>query len=303
MESTDDVAPTVVVGLGEALWDVFPNRACFGGACFGGAPANFACMAAQLGGDRAVVHMVTGIGRDDLGRRAVQTLRSRGVDTSHVTQTTYPTGRVNVEVADDGRVRYEIVEAAGWDHVPWASELEKLAHRTDIVCFGSLAQRAPESRCTIQKFVEATPAHALRVFDVNLRPPHDDRTVVLESLRLANVVKLNDEEMPAVLAWSEVKGASVEGLRALARRYDLVAIALTRGAHGAVLVGGNEDEVSDRCGVAIDVVDTVGAGDAFTAALALGLRNGDDLGAVNRHACEVAAYVCTQSGATPLLSD
>ncbi|MEE2712773.1 MAG: PfkB family carbohydrate kinase [Planctomycetota bacterium] len=284
----------VIVGLGEALWDVFPDR-----ECFGGAPANFACMAAELGGDRAEVHMVTGVGDDDRGRRALDVLCERRVGTSCVKTTGHPTGCVDVNLDGDGRPIYAIAPDAAWDHVPWLEDVAALAHRTDLVCFGSLAQRASESRKTVRAFVESTPPSAFRILDVNLRLPHDDREVVLESLERANVLKLSDEELPVISAWCGVEGKPVEALAELGRRHDLVAIALTRGARGALLLRG--DEVSDCHGVTVDVVDTVGAGDAFTAAFAFGLLSGEDLDAVNRRACEVASYVCTQPGATPAL--
>ena len=284
----------MIVGLGEALWDVFPDR-----ECFGGAPANFACMASELGGDRAEVHMVTGVGDDDRGRRALAALHERRVRTSCVKTTGHPTGHVDVTLDDHGRPDYAIAADAAWDHVPWAEGVAELARRTDLVCFGTLGQRASESRKTVRAFVGSTPPSAFRILDVNLRLPHDDREVVLESLARANVLKLSDEELPVISEWCGVEGEPVEALAELARRHDLVAVALTRGSDGALLI--RAGEVSDCAGVAVDVVDTVGAGDAFTAVFAFGLLSGEDLAVINRRACEVAAYVCTQSGATPAL--
>lgn len=281
-----------IVGIGEILWDIFPD-----GPRFGGAPANFACHAASLGG-RA--WMVSAVGADDLGVQAMATLQRQQVATECVKHSNdYPTGTVQVEVDDSGQARYEFGRDEAWDHLEWSAEIAALAQRSDAVCFGTLGQRSESSRRMIQRFVAATPERALRVFDINLRPPFFDDEVIEQSLGLANVLKLNDDELPVLAATYGLTGSDADRMRELARRFDLRLVALTRGYRGAVLVQGAE--ISEFGGVDVTVRDTVGAGDAFTAALTLGLLWDNELEEINRHACQVAAFVCSQAGGTPIL--
>ena len=282
-----------IVGLGEALWDEFPD-----GPRFGGAPANFACHAAMLGADASLLSRV---GDDDLGARAVAALRACGVDTSHVGTGPFPTGTVRVELDAAGKPTFAIRENVAWDHLAWADDLGALATRADAVCFGSLGQRSTESRDTIRRYLGATGSDCLRLFDANLRPPFYDRQVILDSLGLANALKLNDDELPIVAAMLGLSGNEAEMMAELARRFGLALVALTRGARGAVLLAGG---VFHECtSLPVAVVDTVGAGDAFTAALTVGWLRGDDLGEVGRRACRVAEFVCSQAGATPTLPE
>lgn len=281
----------LLAGLGEILWDVFPD-----GPRFGGAPANFACHAAAL---RARAMMVSAVGRDELGQRGIAALKERGVETQLVEQSQRPTGTVQVSLNAAGVATYEFAANAAWDHLSWSQGLEQLAERIDAVCFGTLGQRSEASRETIRRFVAATRRTALRIFDINLRAPFYDEHVILESLSLANVLKLNDDELPVVARACQFAGDETSLMRQLADRFELKLVALTRGPRGAVLFAGGR--TSDQPGVATRVVDTVGAGDAFTATLAVGLLRGDDLDTVNRRACQVAAYVCSQPGATPPL--
>ncbi|QEG37370.1 carbohydrate kinase family protein [Bythopirellula goksoeyrii] len=284
-----------IVGIGEILWDVFPDC-----SRFGGAPANFACSAAGLGRERVGVHMVSSVGTDDLGTRAVAALGHRSVGTSYVESQDKPTGQVRVELDEMGRANYEFASDTAWDNLIWSDDLAELARRTDACCFGTLGQRSERSCATIQKFVSSTASSKLRVFDVNLRPPFVSDAVLLDSLRLANVLKLNDEELPVVAELCGLSGTNQDVMRQLAERFELRAVALTRGAEGAVLLRGSQ--VSEHAGVKTNVVDTVGAGDAFTAALSLGLLDRSNLQEINEAACSAAAFVCSQSGATPHMS-
>src|SRR4051812_22280306 len=180
-----------VIGLGEVLWDVFPE-----GAKFGGAPANFACHAATLG---AEVCMVSRVGPDELGGNAVAALRGNGVNADHVAiDPDHPTGFVKVELDAAGKPRFEITEGVAWDHIAWSDDLGALAARADAVCFGTLCQRGETSRRTIRRFLEGTKPECLRIFDINLRQHYYDEKVVRDSLGLANVLKLNDEELPVL---------------------------------------------------------------------------------------------------------
>jgi len=287
------IASPVVVGLGEVLWDVFPD-----GAHFGGAPANFACHAAGLG---AKAWMVSAVGVDDLGERAIETLRSRGVECEHVARDPdHATGRVLVTLNAAGQASYEFAPDAAWDHLPWSDSLASLAAGCDAICFGTLGQRSVGSQETIRRLVEAVPRDALRVFDVNLRQRFYSRETIESSLRMASALKLNDEELPIVTEFCGVQGGSPrELLRALMTRYSLRLVALTRGPAGSLLLAG---DLEDECPAPpTTVVDTVGAGDSFTAALVSGFVRGMPLGVINRHANAVAAFVCSQNGATPKL--
>lgn len=288
--------PTIV-GLGEVLWDVFPD-----GPRFGGAPANFACTTAQLVGKRAAVWMASSVGRDDLGRRALAALSEHGVETGCVSQIERPTGQVLVKLDAARHATYTFAADTAWDNLAWSSDLAELARRADAVCFGTLAQRSATSRQTIQRFVRETPASCLRVLDINLRPPFWTEDVVLESLELAGILKLNDTELPVVRDLLSLHGDDRDVLRQLCDRYSLSAIALTLGASGSLLMS-SIGESSDLPGAPVDVADTVGAGDAFTAALVGGLLGGLPLGAINEWAGRVASFVCTQPGATPGIPD
>ena len=285
----------ILVGLGEVLWDVYPDA-----ARFGGAPANVACHAASLG---AQASMVSAVGTDDLGERARQFLEARGVNCSGVARDpAHATGRVLVTLNASGQPSYEIAADTAWDHVPWTAELAGLAGRCDAVCFGTLGQRGPVSRATIRRFVAATPASALRVFDVNLRQQFYDAEILRSSLELATAVKLNDEELPVVARLCGLgAGGPGEQLRELAARFDLRLAALTCGARGSLLLA--EGQLCECPAPATAVVDTVGAGDAFTAALTLGYLNGWSLGRLGEVANRIAAYVCSQPGATPELPE
>jgi fructokinase len=284
-----------VTGIGEILWDVFPD-----GRRFGGAPANFACNVAELAGDRIDVYMAGGVGANDLGRRAIEALRGHGVDTSCVAVVDCPTGQVLVKLDAARRASYEFAADAAWDNVAWSDGLQQLAARADAVCFSTLGQRSEILRQTIQRFVRATPAKCLRVLDINLRPPFWNEAIVLQSLQLANVLKVNDAELSVladILGWS---GADHELLQRLVERFSLRLVALTRGAAGALLLS-ESGERSDLPGQPTVVVDTVGAGDSFTAALVIGLLSGLPLSTINAWGNRVAAFVSSQPGATPRL--
>jgi fructokinase len=282
--------PTVV-GLGEILWDVFPE-----GPRFGGAPANVACHAAQLG---ASASMVSAVGPDELGDKAIRALKEKGVETSRVAESNFPTGIVNVQLDKAGKASYQFAADTAWDHLEWSTGLETLAGKTQAVCFGTLGQRSEMSRQTIHEFVKSVPADSLRVFDINLRPPFYTDAIIRDSLAIANILKLNDDELPILARLSGLRGSDVEILKALSEQQKLRLVALTRGDQGAVLCRG--EEISDCPGFPTTVADTVGAGDAFTAALVIGLLNNRPLDAINEAACKIAAFVCSQPGATPEL--
>lgn len=283
----------VIAGIGEILWDVYPDA-----AHFGGAPANFACHAAGLGADAC---MVGAVGVDTAGDDALRILDERGVDCSTVARDArHPTGSVLVRLDAHGQPSYEFASNTAWDHLQWSDDVGALAGRCDAVCFGTLAQRSPESRDTVRRFIDAVPAHAIRMFDVNLRQQFHNTETINASLGLATAVKLNAEELPSIAAVCGIGAANEkEMLMAVMKRFDVRLAALTRGARGALLIAG---ETSDECPAPDTIAeDTVGAGDAFTAALIVGLLQGGSLAEINRHANAVASYVCSQHGATPAL--
>lgn len=281
-----------ILGLGEVLWDVFPD-----GPRFGGAPANFACHAAAFGED---VAMVSCVGHDELGEDALEFLKERGVDTAGVGRSgNLPTGTVQVHLDENNAPSYEIAAPVAWDAIEWSDQVRRLAETADALCFGTLAQRGDISRRTIHEFLQSTPEKSLRVFDVNLRQSFYSDKVIRESLALANVLKLNNDELPVVAEACGIAGTQEERLKGLCDQYGLHLVAMTRGAAGAVVF--HSSGISESPGFRTEVRDSVGAGDSYAATLAVGLLRGHDVSAVNEHACRVAAYVCSQSGATPPL--
>lgn len=287
----------LIVGLGEILWDVFPD-----GPRFGGAPANFACTAAELCDELCDIQMVSAVGTDPLGQQALATLRQKRVGTACTAQVPYPTGQVHVQLDPQGHASYEFAADVAWDHLPWSSGLEQLAAGTDVVCFGTLGQRSSVSQHTIRRFVSNTPTGCLRLLDVNLRPPFWSAEVLQQSLQLANVLKLNDAELSVVAELLQLQGSTDHLLQELLRRCQLQLVALTRGSAGSVLLRA-DGQRSELPGQPVQIVDTVGAGDAFTAALVVGLLCRLPLDTIHQHASQVACFVCTQAGGTPRLPD
>jgi len=279
----------VIAAIGEVLWDVYPDA-----ARFGGAPANFACHAAAFGADAL---LVSAVGNDEAGDQAMATLERHHVDTTSVVRDpAHATGKVDVTVDASGRASYRFADDVAWDHLSWADSLALLAQQLDAICYGSLAQRSKESRETIHRLVGATLPGTMRMFDVNLRQTFFTTEVIDASLRLATALKLNEEELPLVAELCGVAGsARQEVMHALLDRYELGIVALTCGPNGAVLM--TADDVSECPAVPTQIVDTVGAGDAFTATLVIDFMRGLPLGEINRHANMVAAFVCSQAGA------
>jgi fructokinase len=281
-----------VIAVGEILWDLLPA-----GRELGGAPANFIQHARALGADAALVSRV---GDDDLGRQAVDRLQARGVATDLIqVDRAAPTGTVGVEIGPDHQPRFTIHENVAWDRLTVEDAALAALRAADAVCFGSLAQRTACSVEAVRRLVGTARPGALRVCDINLRPPFVRQEVVKASLGLANVLKLNDQELPVLAEMLGLAGDEGHQLEALVRRYSLRLVALTRGGRGSLLVG--EGGCSERPAVAVDVADTVGAGDAFAAALTLGLLHGWPLEETNRLAAEVAAFVCSRRGGAPEL--
>jgi fructokinase len=282
-----------IVGLGELLWDLLPS-----GKQLGGAPANFAYITNLLG-DRGIP--ASRVGRDSLGELALQRLGQLGVSAVGVqNDPIHPTGTVKVEIAKDGQPRFDIMEPVAWDFLEWSPEWQRLASEADAVCFGSLAQRSAQSRTTIRSFLHATHPQTVRVFDVNLRQNFYSREILAESMKLASVVKLNHEELCRVMRLLELDNSGErDSAGLLLTIYDLELVCVTRGTEGSVLI--SPDECSEHPGFRIKVADTVGAGDAFTAAMVHEYLRGGRLEEINETANRIGAWVASQSGATPAL--
>lgn len=283
-----------IVGIGEVLWDLLP-----GGRQLGGAPANFTYHATARGAD---TRLVSRVGRDALGHETLERLTQLGVSTECVeVDDQLPTGSVGVTVNADGQPHYEIFENVAWDAIRGEAAAQRAVAGADAVCFGSLAQRNAVSRASIQALVSAAPATALRIFDINLRQHYHSREVIEHSLALANVLKVNDAELPRLAEWLALTGDVRAQIQQLASRFSLRAVALTRGGDGSLLFA--DGRWSEHPGVATTIADTIGAGDSFTAAMTLGLLKGWELDRINDHANRLAAFVCSQAGATPSLPE
>jgi len=279
-----------VVGIGEVLWDLLAA-----GPKMGGAPANFAYHAHALG---ASSHAITRVGKDDLGREISRRFGDLGLPTAELQEDEVaPTGSAKVSLSGDGLAQFTIQEKVAWDFLEATPNALALARQADAICFGSLAQRSAISRHTIQQLIAATSAHALRVFDINLRQQYYSRELIERSLRLANVLKLNEEELPVLVRMFDLSGSLTSQIEELAHRFDQRVVALTRGPSGSLLF--QNGRWSEYAPHPVNVIDTVGAGDSFAAALVLGLLHNLDLDRVNCFANELARYVCSQAGATP----
>jgi len=279
-----------IVGIGEILWDLLPA-----GKRPGGAPANFAFITSQLGDCGTVVSRV---GEDENGAEIFDKLKSYGLEINEIQiDRENPTGTVAVSLKN-GQPEYEITESVAWDFLAMNDRLRDLAKKCDAVCFGSLAQRNAVARGTIREFLRLTRSAALRIFDVNLRQNYYSPEILRESLVLANVVKLNDAELPKICEMFAVEGANeTERMKNLRGKFRLRLVCLTRGANGSLLV--TENEISENGGVKTEIADTIGAGDAFTAALTHGLLRGWILDEINEKANRVGAFVASQTGAMP----
>jgi fructokinase len=284
--------PLTVVGLGEVLWDLLPT-----GPQLGGAPANFTHLAAALGA-RAI--MVTRVGHDDLGREVIRrfTQVSLPRDTVQV-DLARPTGTVAVTLDGQGVPHYTFADDAAWEQLEVTNDALEAVRGAHAVCFGTLGQRSAISRNAIQQLVAAAPADALKIFDINLRLDFYSREVIEASMRLSNVLKLNEEELEVLTAMFSLRGDVRERIESSARSFGFKLVALTRGSSGSLLY--REGGWSAFGPTPVQIVDTVGAGDAFSAALTMGLLVRMPLEDVHAIAADVARYICSQPGATPPL--
>ena len=280
-----------VVGLGEALWDVFPD-----GKRIGGAPANFAYHVSQFGLKSIVV---SAVGKDSLGDEIISIFKSKALN--HIApQIDFPTGTVQVTLDAAGVPDYHITENVAWDNIPLSAELKSLAKNTCAVCFGSLAQRSDCSRSTINAFLDLLPDNAIIVFDINLRQNYFTKEIIETSLKKCNILKINEDELGIVVNMFQISAKDYETQCAeLIRKYQLDTVILTCGENGSYVF--TENFKSFIPTPKVKVADTVGAGDSFTATFVSSLLQGKDLRTAHKIAVNVSAYVCTQTGAMPVL--
>lgn len=283
-----------ILAIGEILWDLLPS-----GPQVGGAPANYACHAKALG---AEARLVSRVGNDERGHEIVRYLAERRLPTDTIQiDSAAPTGAASVQLDGDGGHRFTIHRDTAWDHLHVDEYALATAKSADAVCFGTLGQRGLQSQQSCQTLVAATRPDALRVLDINLRENFFDRAVVEQSLAIANVLKLNEDELGVVGEMFDIGGSAPERLERLARRFDLNLVALTRGAHGSLLYSAGS--LCEHSGLPVEVRNTIGAGDSFAAAMTIGLLAGWDLDEISRRANEVAAEVCAQTGSAAPLSE
>ena len=285
----------IVVGMGEALWDVLPE-----GKKLGGAPANFAYHVSQFGLESRVV---SAVGQDKLGTEILENFRQKQLD-GLIETVPYPTGTVQVELDAEGVPCYDIKEGVAWDNIPYTQTLEELAGQTRAVCFGSLAQRSIVSRQTIHRFLDTMSDNAdtLRIFDINLRQGFYTKEILCDSFRRCNILKINDEELVTVSRMFGYPGIDLQDkCWILLAKYNLKMLILTCGVNGSyVFTPGHVSFVETPT---VEVADTVGAGDSFTAAFVSAILKGLPVTEAHRLAVDTSAYVCTQQGAMPVLPE
>lgn len=284
----------VVIGVGELLWDLFPS-----GKQLGGAPANFTFHAQQLG---AAGYIISVVGNDDNGDEIIDLLVQKGMNTDFIGKLDkIPTGTVTVQLDTNGIPAYSIRENVAWDYMLFDPPVYQILGNAAAFCFGTLAQRSAHSLSTIQSFLKILPASCLVVFDVNLRQHYFTRELIESSLEYAAILKLNEEEFQVISDMLEIKGSEEDRITCLFANYHLQLIALTKGPSGSLLYA--EKEVSRMSTPKVEVADTVGAGDAFTAAMIISILNGLPLEAVHQNAVDVSAFVASRNGGMPDLSE
>lgn len=281
----------LIVGIGELLWDILPDN-----TRLGGAPANFAIHCQSLGGKSAIV---SAVGTDQPGIRITNQLKQYGITTDYINTNQYQTGKVEIKLVQNGVPQYTISENSAWDHIQLNEKTIRLSHTCDAVCFGTLAQRNNSSQNTIKDFLTNCKQDCLKIFDINLRQNYYTKSVITSSLAIADILKLNDDELDILQPMLNLPKNTDSAIQALLNQYNLKYLALTLGENGSILA--NRQDISHCPGTPTDICDTIGAGDSFTATVVMGILKGMNLKKINKLANKVAAYVCSQPGATPKL--
>ena len=283
-----------IVGLGEALWDVLPE-----GKKLGGAPANFAYHAGQFGLDTIAI---SALGEDALAEETIEALKEHQLNYL-MPRVPYPTGTVQVTLAEGGIPTYEIKEGVAWDNIPYTNEMADIAKSARAVCFGSLAQRNSVSRENIRKFLADTPADCLKICDINLRQQFYSKEVLEDSFKLCNILKINDEELVVVNRMFEYNGLDMrQTCEKMVQDYSLKMLVLTCGTNGSYVFT-DDGLTSFQDTPKVEVADTVGAGDSFTGSFCACIINGKPVQDAHKTAVAVSAFVCTQNGAMPVVPE
>jgi fructokinase len=277
-----------VAGIGEVLWDKLPQ-----GDVLGGAPANVAFHASQMGAES---YIISAVGNDNLGNEIISRLSVKGINLL-INRVAYPTGTVKVTLHEHGVPDFIITEDVAWDYIKLTSESSDLAWQLDAVCFGSLAQRNHVSHNSITKFLDLLPHRTLKIFDINLRQNFYTKQLINDSLTTSDILKINDDELLILSELFEMKGDEEYLCRKLLDTYELELVVYTCGAKGSFLFGENEKSYLKT--PVVKVKDTIGAGDSFTAALMVSLLNGCDLSECHLLAVDIASFVCENDGAMP----
>jgi fructokinase len=275
----------LIAGIGELLWDIFPD-------CkkAGGAPVNFVYHATRMGAEG---YAISAVGNDALGAEIIRTLEENRI--RHCIETVeHPTGSVTVTL-NNGLPSYTINENAAWDYLPLTQRAIRIVRKADALCFGTLAQRSPVSRRTVKALLEHAPPHAILLFDINLRQHYYSKELIEESMHRATVLKLNDEELAVLRSMFGLEGSDGEACRALMQAYGLRYLILTAGSVASTICSLTETSIIPT--PKVTVVDTVGAGDSFSGAFVYSLLTGRSLHEAHRKAVETAAFVCTRQGA------
>ena len=283
-----------IIGLGEALWDVLPE-----GKKLGGAPANFAYHAGQFGLDTIAI---SALGEDALAEETIEALKEH--DLNYLMPCVpYPTGTVQVTLAEGGIPTYDIKEGVAWDNIPYTDEMTEIAKNARAVCFGSLAQRNKVSRENIRKFLADTPADCLKICDINLRQQFYSKEILEDSFRLCNILKINDEELVVVNRMFGYDGLDMrQTCEKMVQDYGLKMLVLTCGTNGSYVFT-DDGLTSFQDTPKVEVADTVGAGDSFTGSFCACILNGKPVQEAHKTAVQVSAFVCTQNGAMPVIPD
>lgn len=283
-----------IIGIGEVVWDCFPE-----GRRLGGAPVNFCFFAKELGAES---YPVTAIGSEKLGDETFAELEKAGLELSYVARNTLPTGKVLVTLDAAGVPQYDIVEHVAWDAIESSGKVLKLACEADAVCWGSLALRSEKSREAIMKIIDTVPNTSWKIFDINIRQHFYSKDLIVESLQKANILKLNEDELPLLISLFSLSPDYGEAIVALIARFSLKYVIFTQGAScsGIYDAGGIISSIDTP---KVEVVDTVGAGDSFTAAFVVNILGGESVAEAHCRAVAVSAYTCTQRGAINPLPD
>ena len=283
----------MIVGLGEALWDVLPE-----GKKLGGAPANFAYHAGQFGLDTIAI---SALGEDKLAEETIDALKEHNLNYL-MPRVPYPTGTVQVTLTGDGIPTYDIKENVAWDNIPYTDEMKEIAQNARAVCFGSLAQRNVVSRENIHRFLDDTPKDCIKIFDINLRQQFYSKEVIKESLLRCNILKINDEELVLIGRMFGYPGLDIENkCWLILGKYNLDMLVLTCGTNGSYVF--TPGQMSFQETPKVEVADTVGAGDSFTGSFCASILNGKPVPEAHKTAVQVSAFVCTQNGAMPIVPE